>query len=323
MYYRWSPYVPVAERRRKAAAEMAKLKKTGKAVSPVVVQGRAIASTVWGKAWCANLEAYSDYSNRLPRGRSYVRNGSVIDLQIVPGRIDARVSGSSIYRTTVTVTALPKPRWDTLVTDCAGGIDSLVELLQGRFAKGVMERLCRKGAGLFPAPKEIELACSCPDGAYMCKHVAAVLYGIGARLDRQPELLFTLRRVAATDLLAKAGASLTAEAQGPAAGRTLAVADVGALFGLEMDQVVSAPVTTTASSVRVAGAKAKPAARSARDPSSRLLGLLRKRGSLDNAAAREATGLAATAVRLLLQRLVAEGHARIDGQKRGTRYLAT
>jgi uncharacterized Zn finger protein len=319
MHYQWAPYVPVAERRRKAATEMAKLAKKGQTISPVRIEGRAIATTVWGKAWCANLEAYSDYANRLPRGRTYVRNGSVVDLQIAPGRIEARVSGSSIYRATVTVTALPKLRWEMLVADCAGGIDSLVELLQGRFSKGVMERLCRQGDGLFPAPKEIKLDCSCPDGAYMCKHVAAVLYGVGARLDHQPELLFTLRRVAATDLLAKAGAGLATNATAPSTDRTLAADDVGALFGLEMDQPEPAPFKP---SVPVARAKPKPA-RTPRDPASRLLGVLRKRGSLDNAAAREATGLDAASVRPLLQRLVAEGHARIVGQKRGTRYVAT
>ena len=316
MYYQWAPYVPVAERRRKAAAEMAKLAKKGQTISPVRIEGRTIATTVWGKAWCANLEAYSDYANRLPRGRTYVRNGSVVDLQIASGRIEARVSGSSMYRTTVTVTALPKPRWETLVSDCAGGIDSLVELLQGRFSKGVMERLCRQGEGLFPTPKEIKLACSCPDGAYMCKHVAAVLYGIGARLDHQPELLFTLRQVAATDLLAKAGAGLTAGTLDPASARTLAAEDVGALFGLEMAPVAAGPAPAPA--VR---ARAKPA-RPTPDPASRLLSLLRKRGSLDNAAARAATGLEAAAVRPLLQRLVAQGQARVVGQKRGTRYVA-
>jgi uncharacterized Zn finger protein len=331
MYYQWAPYVPVAERRRQAAAEMAKLTKKGHAISPVRIEGRAIATTVWGKAWCTNLEAYSDYANRLPRGRTYVRNGSVVDLQIAPGRIEARVSGSSIYRITVTVTALPKPRWNALVTDCAGGIDSLVELLQGRFSKGVMERLCRQSDGLFPTPKEIKLDCSCPDGAYMCKHLAAVLYGIGARLDQQPELLFILRQVAATDLLAKAGAGLAANATPPASERTLAADDVSALFGLEMDQDVPAPTTVkkppvvkkSAPSVHTARVKAKPASRPTRDPSSRLLNLLRKRGSIDNAAARAITGLDAAGVRPLLQRLVADGHARVEGQKRGTRYLAT
>lgn len=236
MFYQWPKYVPVAERRKKAAAEMAKRAKKGHSVSPVVITGRAIATTVWGKAWCTNMEAYSDYANRLPRGRTYARNGSVVDLQIAPGKIDARVSGSMMYRITITVTPLEKPAWETLCSECAGGIDSLVELLQGRFAAGVMERLCRQQDGLFPTPKQIKLRCSCPDDAYLCKHVAAVLYGIGARLDHQPELLFTLRQVAATDLLAKAGTGLVTQASTPANERTLAADDVGALFGLEMDQ---------------------------------------------------------------------------------------
>ena len=189
-YWGWKPYVSAAERRRKALKEMAKLAKKGSPVSPVIVDGRAIAKTFWGKAWCENLERYSDYANRLPRGRTYVRNGSVIDLQISPGEIKALVSGSSIYKVTVKVAPVSKARWQAICTDCAGAIDSLIELLQGRFSKGVMERVCRQKTGLFPSPSEITLSCSCPDWAGMCKHVAAVLYGIGARIDQQPELPF-------------------------------------------------------------------------------------------------------------------------------------
>ncbi len=204
-FYGWRPYVSVAERRRKAANEMAKLKKKGHPVSPVVVEGRTIVKTFWGKAWCENLERYSDFANRLPRGRTYVRNGSVIDLQIAPGEIKALVSGSEIYEVAVKVAPVAKARWRSICTDCAGAIDSLIELLQGRFSKGVMERVCRQKTGLFPSPDEIQLSCSCPDWAGMCKHVAAVLYGIGARLDHQPELLFRLHSVDEKELIAGAG----------------------------------------------------------------------------------------------------------------------
>jgi uncharacterized Zn finger protein len=202
-FYGWRPYVPVAKRRQKAAKEMAKLKKKGHPVSPVVVEGRTIVKTFWGKAWCENLEQYSDFANRLPRGRTYVRNGSVIDLQIAPGEITALVSGSSIYKVAVKVAPVEKARWQSICKDCAGAIDSLIELLQGRFSKGVMERVCRQKTGLFPSPHEITLSCSCPDWAGMCKHVAAVLYGIGARLDHQPELLFRLHSVAPRSWVAK------------------------------------------------------------------------------------------------------------------------
>ena len=321
MFYEWPPYVPVAERRRKAAAEMAKLAKKGQPISPVVIPGRTIASTAWGKAWCANMESYSDYANRLPRGRSYVRNGSVVDLQITPGTVAARVSGSSIYRTTITVKPVPKARWQQVCADCAGGIDSLVELLQGRFSKGVMDRLCRQGDGLFPVPKDIHFDCSCPDGAYMCKHVAAVLYGIGARFDSKPELLFTLRQVDPAELLSKAGSGVVTA---PAAGeRTLADDDIGALFGLEMDGSTEA-ATAAAKKPRAAAKPSVPSAKPARvrDPASRLLAALHRAGSLDNAAARAATGLDAEAVRPLLRKLVADGHARVHGQRRGTRYVA-
>ena len=241
-YGRWAPYVPVAERRRRAERAMEKRRKAGDKVAPVTITGRAIATTFWGHAWCDNMESYHDYENRLPRGRTYVRNGSVVDLQIAPGRITAVVSGSELYDVTITIKETPKPQWQSICADCAGGIDSLVELLQGRFSKGVMERLCRQQGGLFPRPADIRFSCSCPDHASMCKHVAAVLYGVGARLDHQPELLFRLRAVDEKDLVADIDAALPMSKQGPAAGRVLDAGDVSALFDLDM----VAPETSSA-----------------------------------------------------------------------------
>ena len=235
-FYGWRPYVSVAQRRRQAASEMAKLKKKGHPGSPVVVEGRAIVKTFWGKAWCENLERYSDFENRLPRGRTYVRNGSVIDLQIAPGEIKALVSGSEIYKVKVKVAPVAKARWESICKDCAGAIDSLIELLQGRFSKGVMERVCRQKTGLFPSPDEIQLSCSCPDWADLCKHVAAVLYGIGARLDQQPDLIFRLHNVDEKELIAGAGTAFPQAKTAPAVGKVLEGEDLSVLFGLEMAQ---------------------------------------------------------------------------------------
>jgi uncharacterized Zn finger protein len=234
--------VSVADRKRNAAREAAKLRKKGREVSPVEIEGRAITKTFWGRAWCENLERYSDYANRLPRGRTYVRNGSVMDLQVAPGTVSALVSGSEIYTVTVKVAPVPKARWNAISQACAGAIDSLVELLQGRFSKGVMERICEPKSGLFPSPGEIELECSCPDWASMCKHVAAVLYGIGARLDQKPELLFRLRKVDEKALIARAGHGVPLAKTGPRAEKVLAGASLSELFGIEMAQVAETGV---------------------------------------------------------------------------------
>lgn len=248
-YYesQWPAYVSVAERRLKAERSAAKLSKKGSVLSPVIVEGRKIASTFWGKAWCDNLESYRDYANRLERGRSYVRNGLVIDLQIAPHTVTATVSGSSLYTVKITINEVPKAQWNAICADCAGGIDSLVELLQGRFSKGVMERICRQGTGLFPRPAEIRFSCSCLDHASMCKHVAASLLGVGVRLDAKPELLFRLRGVNENDLVANIGSALPMAQKGPAAGKVLESDDMGALFGLDMGEPVvaaeAAPVT--------------------------------------------------------------------------------
>lgn len=329
---RWAPHVSVSQRRRRSASGLAQLTKSGQSMSPIIIEGRTIAATPWGKAWCANVERYSDDANRLPRGRSYVRNGSVIDLQVTPGQVAARVSGSSIYRTTITVQPVPRRQWQQICTDCAGGIDSLVALLQGRLSQAVMDRLCRSGDGLFPAPRDIRFDCSCPDGATMCKHVAAVLYGVGARLDRQPELLFTLRQVEAADLLSQAGKGVaTALAVGT---RTLVDDDLSALFGLDMDAAAAAvppappPRPALAPSPASAPSRTTPPARPAatasttraRDPAVRLLAALRQAGWLDNARARAATGLDADSVRPLLKQLVSDGHARVQGQRGTSRF---
>lgn len=234
MWYEWRPYVPAAQRRRKAERQLRTLRNQGQPLSPVVIEGRKIARTFWGKAWCDNLERYSDYANRLPRGRSYVRNGSVLDLGIAPGEVAALVSGTDIYQVAVQVSAVSKRRWTAICTDCAGAIDSLVELLQGRLSTGVMQRICQEGTGLFPAPREIRFSCTCPDWAAMCKHVAAVLYGVGARLDQQPELLFTLRKVHEQDLISKAGRGMPLTRSGPPAAKVLRGQGLSELFGLEM-----------------------------------------------------------------------------------------
>jgi uncharacterized Zn finger protein len=239
-YYGFRPYVSVAARRAQAARELAKLRKNGRAMSPVAIEGRKIARTFWGEAWCDNLERYSDYANRLPRGRTYLRNGSVVDLQVGPGRVTALVSGSAMYNVQVTVGPVPRACWSAICKDCSGAIDSLVELLQGRLSKGVMTRLCEEKTGLFPSPKDIFFTCSCPDWASMCKHVAAVLYGIGARLDCQPELLFTLRKVDQQGLIATAGSDFSTKGERSAGTKVLASDDLSEMFGIEMAPATSA-----------------------------------------------------------------------------------
>jgi uncharacterized Zn finger protein len=265
----WAPYVPVAERRRKAARVAERLRRKGQVLAPVTIAGRAIATTVWGRAWCDNMESYRDYESRLPRGRTYVRNGSVLDLQIKPGEVTALVNGSELYRITVSIRQLPAAAWKRICAECAGRIDSVVELLQGRFSKGVMERLCHQQNGLFPRPADIRFRCSCPDHAAMCKHVAAALYGVGARLDHEPELLFRLRAVDEVELVAGIETDLPMAKAAPAAGKVLHDDEVAALFGLDMEGAVAStaeqqPGTPRASRAHGAPAVPKPFRRAAR-----------------------------------------------------------
>jgi len=253
-WYSFRPYVSVAERRRKAEKAAKKIAGKGRGVSPIRIEGRTIANTFWGKAWCSNLESYSDYENRLPRGRAYVRNGSVIDLQITGGKIEALVQGSDLYKISLHITGLPAKRWEEFTRACAGKVTNLLDLLQGRLSKEILADITVKGAGLFPTPAEIKLGCSCPDWADMCKHVAAVLYGVGALLDTKPELFFTLRGVDMQDLITAASASATATVA-PAAADALTGADLGEIFGVEID---STPVPATAAPRKLPAPKKEP-----------------------------------------------------------------
>jgi uncharacterized Zn finger protein len=226
----------------------------------VVIEGRTIANTFWGKAWCENLERYSDFRNRLPRGRTYLRNGSVIDLQVAAGEVRALVSGSQIYKVVVKITPVKPTRWKAICRDCSGRIDSVVELLEGRFSSAVMERICREETGLFPMPQEIALSCSCPDWASMCKHVAAVLYGVGARLDQQPELLFRLHQLDEKELITKGSAAL-ALSQKAVPDKILEGRDLSELFGLEMAQEVAVDTAAMATTKRKRAQKARVVSR--------------------------------------------------------------
>ena len=255
MYFRWKPHIPAAARRHAAERTVAKMLRKGRVLSAVTVSRGAIAKSFWGKAWCENLERYSDYSNRLPRGRTYLRNGSVIDLKIGPGKVSAQVMGSSLYRITVRIEGVASAHWQAIARDCARSIDTLVELLQGQLSSAVMERITRPEIGLFPSPKHISFDCSCPDSAAMCKHVAATLYAIGARLDAEPELLFGLRKVDAQELIAGAGQSGPPVQELPGVGRILDASKVSDLFGIDFGATLPRPSAKPA--VKKAVRKAK------------------------------------------------------------------
>ncbi|TXK80340.1 SWIM zinc finger family protein [Paenibacillus sp. N3.4] len=239
-YNSFPEYVPVAERKKKAEKAIEKLKKKNPNLAPVLIAGRTITRTWWGKSWSDNLESYSDYSNRIDRGRSYVRHGAVLDLQITQGKITALVQGSTTkpYTVEITIAPLSKETWEAVVKECVGKIDSLQELIAGKLPKALSELFTLKGKGLFPAPKEISLSCSCPDSAKMCKHVAATLYGVGARFDEQSTLFFELRSIKMEDLITlsitQKSKSLLEKSQGRGR-RIMADVDISDVFGIDVD----------------------------------------------------------------------------------------
>lgn len=239
-YSGYPEYVTVAEKKAKAAQKLTQLQKKMPGIQPVVLAGSALARTWWGKSWNQNLERYADYSNRIGRGRGYVRHGAVLDLRIAAGKVTALVQGSSSkpYEVKISIKAIGKPQWAVIKKQCDGRLKSLQDLLAGKFPKELSEIFLTEGKGLFPLPKEISFDCSCPDWASMCKHVAATLYGIGARLDEDPSLFFTLRAVRTDDLVTEAIQDKTAELLKKAkqkSAKAFDEADLSSLFGIELD----------------------------------------------------------------------------------------
>lgn len=231
----WDPYVSASSRRLQAQLQVERLRKRGIDAQSIEIEGRNIATTFWGKSWCLHLESYSDYENRLPRGRTYVRNGSVCHLEILHGEVNAYVSGSSMYEVSIKIQALKLEKWQSVKEQCSGQIGSLLELLKGELSNSVMQVVTARDTGLFPSPKEISLRCSCPDQAVMCKHIAAVLYGVGARLDREPALLFKLRGVDHEELINSNAANvMSAGASARAARRRLGDDELINIFGIDL-----------------------------------------------------------------------------------------
>jgi uncharacterized Zn finger protein len=232
---RWAPYVPAAKRRANAAREANKLSKKGQNLRPIQIKSRAIAVSFWGLAWCKNLEIYADWANRMPRGRTYARNGSIADLQIEPGKITALVSGSSLYKIKISIDPLNKQRWQAIRSDCAQQVSSLLDLMRGKLPDAVLARLTDPKQGMFPSPKELKLQCSCPDYATMCKHIAATLYGVGYLLDSEPGLFFKMRGVDQSELVSDALTTQTVnDAMGLDQQSDLAGEDLSAIFGIEL-----------------------------------------------------------------------------------------
>jgi uncharacterized Zn finger protein len=236
-YYGYKPYVSADEKKAKALKAIEKLKKKNPDIEPVIIEGRALAKSWWGKAWNLNLESYADYANRIDRGKQYVRNYSVLDLKIKKGAVEAKVqgSGSKHYEIKINIDTLDSKKWDQVTELCNNRIDSLESLVEGKFPKELEVLFTDKNYSMFPSPDEIHFACNCPDWAYMCKHVAATLYGIGSRLDKDPMLFFELRDINGQELVKKSMEkkldSMLKNA-GKKSTRTIDEKDISDLFGL-------------------------------------------------------------------------------------------
>ena len=166
--------------------------KKNKDYAPVPpIKGRNICQSWWGQAWCRNLEQYADYESRLDRGKRYVKTGTVIDLKIKKGKVEARVQGTrrAPYKVEIRISPLSEENCQKIIEKCGRRIENMESLIKGEFPMDLQELFTGKD-GLFPTPREISFSCSCPDWALMCKHVAAAMYGIGVRLDENPFYFF-------------------------------------------------------------------------------------------------------------------------------------
>ncbi len=340
-------YVSVAEKKANAAKKLKQLKKKNPGINPIMIEGSAIARTWWGKSWNLNLERYADYSNRIGRGRSYVRHGAVLDLQINSGKVESLVQGSRSkpYSVHIKIKAVNKKLWQEIKAACGGKLDSLQGLLAGKFPKALGDIFMAQGKGLFPSPKEIEFSCSCPDWAYMCKHVAATLYGIGARLDEDPGLFFKLRKVKMKDLVTgavKDSARKLLKKTNRKPGRVIADSDLADVFGIDMERplnfikkkakgakkttITQKPSKDTAKKIKTRSAAGKPGkkimtgkaapAKKVKPPFDTVVGIVRRsRKGVTVAQIKEKTGFDDKQIRNFINKARRQG--RIKSRNRG------
>lgn len=247
--YGFAPYVSVGEKKERSEKQVAKLRKKNPNLAPVVLPTRTLAHSWWGKSWNNNVERYADFANRLDRGRSYVRCGCVLDLQVKQGEVHSLVagSGSKPYKIKIEIAPLPQHQLSHITNQAKEKLQSLTELLAGKFPTDLQDLFFDREAGLFPTPNDISFDCNCPDWAITCKHVAATLYGIGARLDEDPSLFFTLRHIDQSALVSEVIATQTdallkKAASGTGRRRRLADSDVGAVFNVDLQQHSAPPI---------------------------------------------------------------------------------
>ncbi len=160
--------------------------------------------TWWASRWIAALERLVD-SARLARGKSYARGGQVLNLDIQPGRVEARVQGSrpSPYKVRIEIQPLSEGDWERVADAMAEQALFAAKLLAGEMPPNIEEAFAAAKVSLFPASrKDLTTDCSCPDWANPCKHIAAVYYLLGEQFDADPFLLFRLRGKGKDELMA-------------------------------------------------------------------------------------------------------------------------
>ena len=307
-YWRFPRYVSVSEKRAKAERKLKQLKKKNPAIQPIVLEGTAIAKTWWGKSWNLNLERYADYSNRIGRGRSYVRHGAVLDLRISAGQVNSLVQGSGTkpYTVTIKIKGITKKIWKNMKAACAGKLDSLPELLSGKFPKTLGVVFTAQGRGLFPSPQEIDFDCCCPDWAYMCKHLAATLYGIGTRLDDDPGLFFQLRKVKIDDLIQQTlkdqSYKLLEKAEKMSSGK-IAESDLSGMFGIDMEETIDLDFSKTPKKKSAANRKT-----AATTDTAKILNIIkRSKKGLDVATLQQKTGFGEKKIRNVIYKAFRQG----------------
>lgn len=197
-------YISISDQKAMALKSKKRLEKNlNRSLEPIILASTKLATSWWGKMWNTNLERYAEYSNRIGRGKTYVKNELVIDLQIEESKVFAYVQGKrrDPYQIAIYIDPTKPGLIEQIKEKCQGKLDTVEELLEGKFSKEISSIFMIQGAGLFPEPKEIKFRCSCPDYTSCCKHVSAVLYGIGSKLDVNPLLFFTLRGINLDDFL--------------------------------------------------------------------------------------------------------------------------
>lgn len=170
--------------------------------------------TAWGQRFLQALEQGLE-PKRLARGRQYSASHRVPDWAWTGGhlRFSGKNRGTAYYGMNepirfeghIEISPLPGCLWQAVIPELGNQAGFIARLLLNEIPDSLESHLQARGHSLIPGRygEDLQATCSCPETESPCRHVAAVLVALAARIDQTPLLLFELRGLNRATLAAR------------------------------------------------------------------------------------------------------------------------